>query len=92
MVIGDDLKGGEHNNWRHVHEEHEPAPVAREQASRQVVQDYYSEVGTDVLCPEILLFTIAKDIVSIGELGNAIHKEGLEDTDGGPGEKLFRSK
>jgi hypothetical protein len=38
------------------------------------VLEYYSEVGTDILCPEVLIFTSWEDVVGVRQLRYAIHE------------------
>ena len=75
LVICDNQERGEEGQGSSIPEEEPPGPVSCEEACCDVVLEYYGEVGTYVLCPEVLIFTSWKDVVRISQLWYAIHEQ-----------------
>jgi hypothetical protein len=75
LVIGDYQERGEEGQGSRVPEEEPPGPVSCEETCCDVVLEYYGEVGTYVLCPEVLIFTSWEDIVPVCQLRYAIHEQ-----------------
>lgn len=75
LVIGYNQDRGEEGQGSCVPEEEHPGPVSCEETCRDVVLQYYGEVGTNVLSPEVLIFTSWEDVVAISQLWYAIHEQ-----------------
>jgi hypothetical protein len=75
LVIGDYQERGEEGQGSSVPEEEPPGPVSCEETCCDVVLEYYCEVGTYVLRPEVLIFTSCEDIVRVRQLWYAIHEQ-----------------
>lgn len=75
LVIGYDQERCEEGQGSSVPEEEPPGPVSCEETCCDVVLEYYGEVGTYVLRPEVLIFTSWEDIVPVCQLWYAIHEQ-----------------